>query len=231
MQITAVNENCFLIQVADHIDLSLTDKIAYLTRQIELSLADSLLDITPSYSTVLVQYDLLKVAPLVVEKQLESIVFHCAQKNVPTGCNKVIELPVYYAPCVGWDLPALSAKTGLSVEQIITLHSDNHYRVCAVGFAPGFAFLAQVPQAISIARHRSPRAFVPAGSVAIADTQTAVYPSDGPGGWQLIGNCPSILFDLNQEPVSPFAVGDYVKFKPVSRTEFIDLGGKVIDER
>ncbi|HEY5715831.1 MAG TPA: allophanate hydrolase subunit 1 [Psychromonas sp.] len=230
MKISAINEDCFLIQVANNIDLSLTEQIAYLCEQIESSLADLLLDITPSYTTILVQYDLCKVAPLVVEKQLESIVFQCAQKTVTKKSDKIIHLPVYYDPCVGWDLPALSAKTGLSVEQIITLHSERAYRVCAIGFAPGFAFLAQVPDSISIARHHSPRAFVPAGSVAIADTQTAVYPANSPGGWQIIGNCPITLFDLNQQPISPFSVGDCVQFKPISRDEFIHLGGKIIDE-
>ena len=231
MKMTAINEDCFLIQVAEDIDLDLTDKIAYLSEQIESSLADSLLDITPSYTTILVQYDLLKVAPLVVEKQLESIIFQCAQKTVAKRSDKIIQLPVYYDPSVGWDLPALSAKTGLSVEQIITLHSETRYRVCAIGFAPGFAFLAQVPPSISIARHHSPRALVPAGSVAIADTQTAVYPANSPGGWQIIGNCPTRLFDLNQHPISPFSVGDNVQFKPISRDEFIHLGGKIVDEK
>ena len=231
MKVTAINEDCFLIQVAEHIDLSLTDKIAYISKQIEMTLADSLLDITPSYTSILVHYDLLKVAPLVVEKQLETIVFHSAQKAISPGSNKIIQLPVYYDPCVGWDLPDLSVKTGLSVEQIIALHSETRYRVCAIGFAPGFAFLAEVPHCIRIARRSSPRAFVPAGSVAIADTQTAVYPADSPGGWQIIGNCPTTLFDLNQDPLTPFSVGDYVQFKAVSRDEFFRLGGKVVDEK
>jgi inhibitor of KinA len=231
MKILALNEDCFLIQVSDTIDLALTDKIAFLVKQIEMQLGDALVDITPSYSTILVHYNLLKIAPLVVENLLETAVLSTSLNNVFKGQNKVIELPVYYNVSVGWDLPALSEQTGLSIEQIIQLHSDTKYRVCAVGFAPGFAFLAQVPAAINIARHASPRAVVPAGSVAIADAQTAVYPADSPGGWQIIGNCPVKLFDLNNDPITPFAIGDSVKFRSILLDEFLRLGGQIIDEK
>ncbi|MCG6201281.1 5-oxoprolinase subunit PxpB [Psychromonas antarctica] len=231
MKILALNEDCFLIQVSDTIDLALTDKIAFLVKQIEMQLGDALVDITPSYSTILVHYNLLKIAPLVVENLLETAVLSTSLNSVFKGQNKVIELPVYYNVSVGWDLPALSEQTGLSIEQIIQLHSDTKYRVCAVGFAPGFAFLAQVPAAINIARHASPRAVVPAGSVAIADAQTAVYPADSPGGWQIIGNCPVKLFDLNNDPITPFAIGDSVKFRSILLDEFLRLGGQIIDEK
>lgn len=231
MKISAVSEDCFLIQVSDKIDLSLTDEIAFLVKQIETQLGDALVDIIPSYTTILVHYNLLKSPPLVVEKQLENIVLLPSQNTVFNRESKVIELPVYYDRSVGWDLPALSEKTGLSIDKIIQLHSETKYRVCAVGFAPGFAFLAQVPAAINIARHSTPRAFVPAGSVAIADAQTAVYPENSPGGWQIIGNCPLKLFDPNGSPISPFAVGDSVKFRSVLLDEFLKLGGQVSDEK
>ncbi|MFT6985054.1 MAG: inhibitor of KinA [Psychromonas sp.] len=231
MKITAVSEDCFLIQVSEQIDLALTDKIAFLVDQIETQLGDALVDIIPSYTTILVHYNLLNASSLVVEKLLENIVLLPSPKAVLNSERKVIELPVYYDCSVGWDLPALSEKTGLSIEQIIQLHSATTYRVCAIGFAPGFAFLAQVPAAINIARHATPRAIVPAGSVAIADAQTAVYPENSPGGWQIIGNCPVKLFDPNSNPISPFAVGDSVKFKPISLDQFLKLGGQVSDEK
>ncbi|WP_369434125.1 allophanate hydrolase subunit 1 [Psychromonas sp. MME1] len=131
---------------------------------------------------------------------------------------------------VGWDLDALSQRTNLTVAEIIQLHSETIYRVCAIGFAPGFAFLAEVPAAIQAPRHATPRHFVPAGSVAIADAQTAVYPSDSPGGWQIIGNCPITLFDHHRDPITPFKVGDRVKFTAISATHFAELGGVVRHE-
>ncbi|WP_354623439.1 5-oxoprolinase subunit PxpB [Psychromonas sp. MME2] len=228
--ISPVNENCFLIQLAPQIDLSLIDQIAYWVTQIELQLGAALLDITPSYTTILVEYDLLQVSPLDVAKQLEAIIALAPCEVQGKEETHLIELPVFYDVSVGWDLDALSQRTNLTVAEIIQLHSETIYRVCAIGFAPGFAFLAEVPAAIQAPRHATPRHFVPAGSVAIADAQTAVYPSDSPGGWQIIGNCPITLFDHHRDPITPFKVGDRVKFTAISATHFAELGGVVRHE-
>ena len=227
--IRAVNETCFLITLSDKIDLSLSAKISQLVDCIEKELADCLLDITPSYNTVLIEIDLLKSAPLVIEHQLQAIVSGLDKTEPLSG--KLIELPVYYDLSVGWDLQKVATDNKLSIDDVVSLHSDKTYQVCAVGFTPGFAFLAELDESINQPRHSTPRIFVPAGSVAIADTQTAVYPSDSPGGWHIIGNCPLSLFDIKQSPISPFKIGDRVKFNAIDYQQFIALGGKVINEQ
>ncbi|WP_022942436.1 5-oxoprolinase subunit B family protein [Psychromonas hadalis] len=226
--IKPVNENSFLIILSDKIDLSLTAKIANIVKQIEFKLAKALIDITPSYTTILVQIDLLKISPLVAEQLLVEI-FHSTYQTQNIS-SKLIELPVYYDVSVGWDLKKVASEKRLSIDDVITLHCEKIYQVCAVGFTPGFAFLAELDDKIKTARHDSPRAFVPAGSVAIADSQTAVYPSDSPGGWHIIGNCPIPLFDLKNNPISPFKIGDQVTFSAINYLQFIELGGKIIDE-
>ena len=227
--IKTVNEECFLITLSEHIDLSLTAKIASLVEKIEVTFPlDALLDITPSYTTVLVQLNLLHITPLVAEQLLISI---CAGlDNVVPLKGELIELPVYYDNSVGWDLHKVASDSGLTVAQVVECHCAKTYQVCAVGFSPGFAFLAELDEKITQPRHASPRKSVPAGSVAIADTQTAVYPSDSPGGWHIIGNCPTKLFDIHNDPISPFKIGDRVQFKAISYQQFIKLGGKVINE-
>jgi KipI family sensor histidine kinase inhibitor len=113
----------------------------------------------------------------------------------------------------------------LSIEQAIDLHCGGEYRVYAIGFAPGFAYLGQVDKRLATPRRATPRARVPRGSVAIADRQTAVYPAQSPGGWNLIARCPVHMFDPQARPPMPVAVGDTVRFEPVSRERFIALGG------
>jgi len=228
MKIEAVNEACFLITLSEKIDLSLTNQIACLVKLIEQEFNETLVDITPSYTTILVQIDLLKISPLVAEQLLMQL---CETKlTSETLTGKLIELPVYYDICVGWDLHKVATDNSLSVDEIINLHCAKTYQVCAVGFAPGFAFLAELDEKIEQPRHVSPRTFVPAGSVAIADKQTAVYPSDSPGGWHIIGNCPTGLFDINNNPISPFNIGDSVKFYAINQQEFTHLGGKIIEQ-
>jgi KipI family sensor histidine kinase inhibitor len=110
-------------------------------------------------------------------------------------------------------------------EQVITAHCQQIYDVYAIGFAPGFAYLGEVEKQIAMPRLATPRAKTPAGSVAIADRQTAIYPFETPGGWNIIGRCPSVLFDPTATPSMPYQVGDQVQFMPVNRQEFEDLGG------
>lgn len=170
MKLSVINEDSFLIQVSDEIDLLLTNKIASLVSELEKQLAEHLLDITPYYTTILVQYNLLTVSPLVVEKILHSIIDK-PLKNELISISKQIQLPVYYHQSVGWDLQNLAQKTGLTIAQIIKIHSETQYKVCTIGFAPSFAFLAQLPEAIQVPRLTSPRAFVPAGSVLLIHKQ------------------------------------------------------------
>jgi KipI family sensor histidine kinase inhibitor len=139
--------------------------------------------------------------------------------------RRTVVLPVYYAPEVGIDLESLAERAGLSVSKVIDLHASSEYRVYAIGFAPGFAYLGEVDERIAAPRLATPRASVPRGSVAIADRQTAVYPSVSPGGWNLIGRCPVPMFDPGAQPCMPVAVGDTVHFEPISRERFLTLGG------
>jgi KipI family sensor histidine kinase inhibitor len=146
----------------------------------------------------------------------------------PKNRGRIVELPVWYAEESGHDLLSVAEYCGRTVEEVIDLHSRGIYNAYATGFAPGFCYLGDTPEVLEIPRLRTPRRTVPAGSVAIADRQTAVYPSASPGGWRLLGLCPTPLFNLVLSPPGLIAVGDAVTFKPISRDEFFDLGGTVI---
>ncbi|MDX2348894.1 MAG: carboxyltransferase domain-containing protein, partial [Porticoccus sp.] len=115
----------------------------------------------------------------------------------------------------------------LSVDEVIALHQAQEYRVYAIGFAPGFAYLGQVDERIAAPRLATPRPQVPRGAVGIADRQTAIYPAVSPGGWNLIGLCPQPMFDPNNDPSMPVQVGDRVRFRGIDRQTFLDLGGEL----
>ena len=136
-----------------------------------------------------------------------------------------VVLPVLYHPSVAPDLEWLAHDRGLGVSDVIALHSKATYFAYATGFAPGFCYLGTLPEALQTPRLDTPRATVPAGAVAIADAQTAVYPCESPGGWRLIGACPEPLFNLSNAPPSLLTVGATVRFEPISETDFRALGG------
>ena len=138
-----------------------------------------------------------------------------------------VVLPVLYHPSVAPDLEWLADDRGLGITDLIALHSEATYFAYATGFAPGFCYLGTLPEALQTPRLDTPRATVPAGAVAIADAQTAVYPCESPGGWRLIGACPEPLFNLNNTPPSLLNVGATVRFEPISESSFRALGGVI----
>jgi len=143
------------------------------------------------------------------------------------GAGELITLPVYYSRESGPDLELIAERGQLSVEDVIEIHQQQEYRVYAIGFAPGFAYLGEVDERIAAPRLATPRQKVPRGAVAIADRQTAVYPAPSPGGWNLIGLCPTRMFDPAKTPSMPVKVGDRIRFSAISRDVFIARGGEL----
>lgn len=117
----------------------------------------------------------------------------------------------------GADLQAVAEQVGLSVAEVIELHSGSGYRAAFLGFAPGFAYLAGLPESLRVGRRSEPRGAVPAGSVAIADAYSAVYPRSTPGGWNLLGTTDAVLWDPDRRPPALLAAGTRVRFVPVDR--------------
>lgn len=181
-----------------------------------------LVDLVPSYGSLLVTYNPLQADPLSVRACLR----RCAQQGGSNSrAGQLVRLPVFYHPEAGPDLEALARRAKLSVDEVVSIHTATVYRVYAIGFAPGFAYLGQVDARIAAPRLATPRTKVPKGAVAIADRQTAVYPAPSPGGWNLIGRCPSPMFDPKAEPCMPVQSGDQVQFYAIDKDEFIALGG------
>ena len=186
---------------------------------------DALVDLVPSYASLLILYDPMTTDHLSVAHRVKQATASLDDNTVAEG--RVVVLPVYYAPEAGEDLQALADQAGLDVDQVIALHAGVEYRVYAIGFAPGFAYLGEVDERIAVPRLATPRQEVPRGAVAIADRQTAVYPAKSPGGWNLIGRCPVRMFDPDAEPSMPVSVGDRVRFEPIPRERYLALGGEL----
>lgn len=123
-----------------------------------------------------------------------------------------VVIPVRYD---GPDLDEVARRCALAPDEVVRRHAARVYEAYAIGFVPGFAYLGVLDEALRLPRHEQPRTRVPAGSVAIAGAQTAVYPFATPGGWHLIGRTDVRLFDPAREPAALLAPGDRVRFRPV----------------
>lgn len=133
------------------------------------------------------------------------------------GSGRTVEIPVQYGTGIdrnddGPDIALVAAHTGLSVSEIIHRHSEATYQVYCLGFQPGFAYLAGLDPSLATPRRETPRVRTPAGSVAIGGNQTGIYPSTGPGGWQIIGHTSLVLFDPRRDSPSLLQPGDTVRF-------------------
>lgn len=137
--------------------------------------------------------------------------------------SKIWKIPVHYSPESGKDLEKLAGIHEIGIEEIIKIHSETIYTLHFYGFLPGFMYLGGLDEKLYTPRKKNPERSMPSGTVAIGGKQTGIYPAESPGGWHAIGQCPVRLFDISKErPVVP-AIGDKVKFEPITREVFEDI--------
>jgi 5-oxoprolinase (ATP-hydrolysing) subunit B len=170
-------------------------------------------DVVPAYLALTVFYDALKTTYHEIANTLLEACDRPARAGGERAQPRHHLIPVHYD---GIDLDSVAAATRLSVPEVITRHSSRDYTVDLLGFVPGFAYLSELDPALQLPRRSEPRPRVPAGSVAIAAAQTAVYPLDTPGGWHLIGRTDTVMFDPGREPPARLRAGDTVRFERVT---------------
>lgn len=225
MELHSAGENAMMLYLGEETSPEVSARVQAAALAVEAALGDDLIDLVPSYASLLIVYNPLTTDHLSIAHRVHQCLDQLDASGAVEG-NSVI-LPVYYHPEVGEDLEDMADRAGLGVDDVIELHSGCEYRVYAIGFAPGFAYLGQVDERIAAPRLATPRQKVPRGAVAIADRQTAVYPAVSPGGWNLIGRCPVRMFDPDAKPTMPVSVGDRVRFEPIDRERFLSLGGEL----
>ncbi|NQY88843.1 MAG: 5-oxoprolinase subunit PxpB [Colwellia sp.] len=236
LHINIAGENALIIyfceqgsgQVNANVSAKVQQAEQLIRKAMTYELAQDIIDLVPSYASIMVMFNMMSTDHHQVRNKLRTLLQNIDNDlTAPDAAyaTNIVELPVYYSDESGPDLSVIAQRTQLSIEQVIELHQGQEYRVYAIGFAPGFAYLGEVDERIATPRLSTPRMKVPKGAVAIADRQTAVYPSVSPGGWNIIGLCPIDMFDAKASPTMPVNVGDKVKFKAISKEKFLSLGG------
>jgi inhibitor of KinA len=175
----------------------------------------------PAYCSLLVKFDPLKLRHEELEEVLRRYLDRLPEVKLPEP--RLLEIPVCYGGEFGPDLADVGTLCGLTVAQVIELHSSREYFVYFLGFVPGFAYLGELPKELVTPRLAVPRKRVPAGSVGIAANQTGVYPFATPGGWRLLGRTPLKIFRPNRKELSLLTIGDRVRFTPTDPKQFAAL--------
>jgi len=222
MHIEPAGAEALLLVVAEEPEADLPLRIAALAEGIRQRLGPLLIDLVPGWTSLLLHYDLTRTNHHELASQLTPLLEAWLTEPAPSNVGRLHEIPVWYA---GEDLAAVAEACGLTVAEVIELHSSREYRVGAIGFAPGFAYLGELHERLVLPRRATPRTTVPAGSLAIAERQTAIYPQASPGGWHLLGRCPWRLFDASATPPCPLMLGDRVRFVAVDQAAYLAEGG------
>ena len=222
-RIEVVAIDCLMVRLFDAIAEANMPWMLAATQRLREGFGAALVDLVPSYTTLMVHYELTALSPAQARALIDQALTDLQPQAQGSGQCHV--LPVWYDLSVGPELSLLARRSGLSVAEVIARHSGREYQVFALGFAPGFAFMGLVDEVLAAPRLNTPRKRVAMGSVGIAERQTAAYPVVSPGGWNLIGRTPSKLFDRERDGYSLMQPGDRVRFEAVEHAEFIRLGG------
>ncbi len=219
-----VGDRGLLVEYGDAIDPEINRKVRAMALALEREPTGGVVEVIPTYRSLLVVYDPGATDVKRLEQILQSLERRLGELKIPPP--KRIEIAVCYGGDFGPDIEFVARSHGLTSDEVIRIHSETIYQIYMIGFTPGFPFLGLLPEALHTPRLETPRPLVPAGSVGIANNQTGVYPIDSPGGWRLIGRTPLKLFNPDHRDPFLYRAGDLIKFKSISRDEYHRLAEK-----
>lgn len=208
-------EALLLLRFGSTLDAALNARVHAFADALRDARLDGIVDIVPAYASLGIHYD-----PRAWEdsdgmpwRRLARALRAHARSAPTRRAAREVQVPVHYGGDDGPDLERVARHAGLEAVEVVRRHAAATYRVAMLGFAPGFPYLIGLDPALQVARRAEPRLRVPAGSVAIGGLQTGIYPRELPGGWNLVGRTPLVLFDARAEPPCLLAPGDDVRFR------------------
>ena len=229
LSFSPLGDRALLMELGDHPDTATIGRVRALAEHLGEQQLPGVLDLVPALCTLGVHYDPESWRDDTGQHSPYEMLVSAIQKVLPDLASlrvaegQLHEIPVCYEAEYGEDLRSLARARDLDPAQVVSIHSASEYTVYMLGFAPGFAYLGQLDGRLVSPRRDTPRARVPAGSIAVANQYTGIYPAPLPGGWHIIGRTHLQLFDLSRDQPSLLSAGDRVRFVPVSASRFREL--------
>ena len=217
--ISPVGDRAISIDFGQVIDPKINRHIRQTIERIKALQLEGIIELVPTYCALLVEYDAMQYS----YSEICNIIEPTLDEGMTDTTNElvtVVEVPTVYGGEFGPDLSFVASHNHLSEDEVISIHSGTDYLVYMLGFIPGFTYLGGMDPRIATPRLSSPRTLIPAGSVGIAGEQTGTYPSDSPGGWQIIGRTPVTMYDMSKAQAALLNAGDYVRYVPIDESEF-----------
>ncbi len=217
MRIEPLGDSAVLVRLGEAIDERALRLVLSACARLEAEPIAGVREVVPAFNTLAVHYDPARVGDAepyatvvsLLERRLTEL------EAMPLPPARLVEIPVVYGGAAGPDLSVVAAHAGMSPDDVARTHAAGKYLVHMIGFAPGFPYLGGLDPRLACPRRATPRTAVPAGSVGIGGRQTGIYPLASPGGWQIIGRTPLVLFDPAREPPALLRPGDRVRFRAI----------------
>lgn len=206
-----------VVEFGNRVDRALNARVLALAERVDAAGIAGVVETVPTFRSLTVHYDPLLTSGAKLTRALRALA--AAAETAPRPARRW-QVPVCYHPSHAPDLGEVAQRSGLTPEEVVSLHASVSYYVYMLGFLPGYPYMGDVPAPLVLPRRENPRLRVPPGAVGIATTLTAIYPLESPGGWHLIGTTPARIFDLGWTPPALFAPGDSVAFTPITPEEF-----------
>ena len=213
-----MGDQSLLVELGDEISPSVNRWVRKLCVALMKSPVAGLVETVPAYRPLLIIYDPLITDVAALKHRIKDLQEKMEEIQIPEP--KTVEIPGGYGGEFGPDLEWVARYHKISPQEIIRLHTGTIYQVYMIGFTPGFPYMGELPEQLTVPRRETPRTVIPEGSVAIAQRQTGIYPVESPGGWHILGRTPLKLFHPTQSPPTLVETGDVVRFFPIKEREF-----------
>ena len=223
-QIRSFGDTGFSIEFGEGIDRAVNARVMALHAALRDAKPAGVVETIPSFRALLVQYDPLIATRAELEGQVRAML---PDLQATASVGRSWQLPVCYEADLAPDLADVAERCKLPASDVIARHCSSRFFVYMLGFMPGLAYMGGLDNALHLPRRKEPRIKVPAGSVAIAESMTTIYPWDSPGGWHLIGSTPLKLFDAAREEPILLGAGDEVTFRAISADEYAAMLAQV----
>jgi inhibitor of KinA len=223
----SAGEGGLVVELGDRIDPEVNARVHQLAREVRARLGKQIIEVVPTYRSLLVRHDPLRVSRRALQRRVQAILEDLPADPGAAGAARTLHIPACYGAETGPDLDFVAQHARLEPRDVVQLHASATYQVYMLGFTPGFPYLGGLPPRLATPRLDAPRERVPAGSVGIGGSQTGIYPVESPGGWRIIAWTPLRLFDPGAAWPFLLAPGDRLRFVPVERGELADIARQV----
>lgn len=228
----SAGDRALVVEFGDRVDRALSNDVLRLNARVRSESLDGVVETVPTFRSLMIHFDPLVTTKGDLERAVGGLLdYDRGSKILATQWR----IPVCYEGKFAPDLAEVAQLTGLTPGDVVAMHSGTRYHVYMLGFLPGFPYMGDLPAQLALPRRADPRLRVPAGSISIATSLTAIYPYESPGGWHLIGATPIRLFDVERPRPALLVPGDAVIFQPIDRAcygrvrEAVENGGYEVE--